>query len=191
VIPPVRPFAIRILSGGQTGADRAALDAALALGVPCGGHCPAGRRAEDGSIPARYPLVELPTASYPARTRRNVADADGTAVLAYGPPSGGTKLTVDLCRQAARPCLVIDAGVVTPVEAAVLMGVFLLRHRIATLNVAGPRGSGQPAIYAFVFEAMTALLRPPRRRRRSPARPESSNGAGPTPPVRSAGSRVG
>ena len=158
----------RIISGGQTGADRAALDAALAAGVPCGGHCPAGRRAEDGRIPDRYPLVELPTADYPARTRRNVADADGTVVVAFGPPSGGTKLTVDLCRRSGRPCLVIDAELATATEAAVLVAVFLLRHRVAVLNVAGPRASGQPRVYGFVFDTVTRLLRPPRRRRAAP-----------------------
>ena len=109
---------LRIVSGGQTGADRAALDAALAAGVPCGGWCPAGRRAEDGVIPARYPLVELAGGGYPARTRRNVVDSDGTVVMAYGPPTGGTRLTVDLCRQVGRPYLVVDAELATAGEAA-------------------------------------------------------------------------
>ncbi len=158
-------FPLTIVSGGQTGADRAALDAALALGVPCGGHCPRGRRAEDGSIPSRYPLLELPTASYPARTRRNIVNSDGTVVIAFGPVTGGSGLTVDLCRTVGKPCLMIDADLATAGEAAVLMAVFLLRHRIATLNVAGPRASGQPGIYAFVFEAVSQLLRPAPRRR--------------------------
>ena len=158
---------LTILSGGQTGADRAALDAALAAGVPCGGHCPAGRRAEDGVIPGRYPLAELPTASYPARTRRNVVDADATVVMAFGPPTGGTQLTVDLCRRLRKPCLTIDADLATAGEAAVLTAVFLLRHRAGVLNVAGPRASGQPGIYRFVFDAVTMLVRPPPRRRRT------------------------
>ena len=162
---PAVVFPLTILSGGQTGADRAALDAALALGVPCGGHCPLGRRAEDGPVPTRYPLVELPTPSYPARTRRNVADSDGTVVLAFGPVSSGSRLTVDLCRALGKPCLTVDADLTTAGEAAVLMVVFLLRHRIGTLNVAGPRASGQPHIYGFVFDAVTQLLRPARRRR--------------------------
>ncbi len=157
--------AIRILSGGQTGADRAALDAALAAGVPCGGWCPAGRRAEDGVIPDRYPVVELAGGGYPARTKRNVVDSDGTAVMAFGPPTGGTKLTVDLCGRLGRPCLVVDAELATATEAAVLMAVFVLRHRVGRLNVAGPRASGQPQIYPFVFDAVGRLLG----RRRRPA----------------------
>ena len=169
---------LTIFSGGQTGADRAALDAALALGVACGGHCPAGRRAEDGTIPLCYPLIELPTPSYPARTRRNIADSDGTVVLAFGPATGGSKLTVNLCRTLGKPCLAIDADLVTPGEAAVLMAVFLLRHRIGTLNVAGPRASGQPEIYRFVFDAVARLLGPPprRRRRAGPAHAGFQNG---------------
>lgn len=75
---------LRVISGGQTGVDRAALDVALELGLPCGGWCPAGRRAEDGPIPARYPLTETAGADYVERTRRNVVEADATLVLCHG-----------------------------------------------------------------------------------------------------------
>ena len=156
---------LKILSGGQTGADRAALDAALDCGVPCGGWCPAGRRAEDGAVPPRYPLAELSTDSYPARTRKNAAESDATVAFSYGPPTGGTKLTVDLCRRWGKPCLVVDADLSTAGEAAVLLAVFLLRHRVAVLNVAGPRASGQPAVGAFVYDALVRLFRPTRWRR--------------------------
>ncbi len=92
----------KIVSGGQTGVDRAALDAALALGVPCGGWCPRGRRAEDGEIPARYPLRETPLPTYEQRTEWNVRDADGTLVLTRGPASGGTALTLALAERLGR-----------------------------------------------------------------------------------------
>ena len=81
--------------GGQTGADRGALDAALARRFPCGGYCPSGRRAEDGSIPVGYPLEELPTRWYQNRTRRNVETSDGTLILSSEPLTGGTRLTAD------------------------------------------------------------------------------------------------
>jgi hypothetical protein len=158
--------AFKIISGGQTGADRAALDAAIALGVPCGGWCPAGRRAEDGAIDLKYPLVELADAGYRQRTRQNVLDSDGTVVMAFGALTGGSKLTADFCARLGRPCLVIDAELTTPGEAAVLIAVFLLRHRIHSLNVAGPRASGQAGIYPFVYDAIAQLLKPARTKRK-------------------------
>jgi hypothetical protein len=175
---------IKIVSGGQTGADRAALDAAIALKIPCGGWCPADRRAEDGPISARYPLSPLPGAGYPQRTRKNVADSDGTVIFAFDALTGGSKATAGFCRSLKKPCLVIDAGKTSANEAAILIAVFLLRHRIQILNVAGPRASKQPAIHAFVEDALTRLLTPARKRRRTPAmisgsgvRRRSSNGA--------------
>lgn len=90
---------IKIISGGQTGVDRAALDAALQLGIPCGGWCPKGRKAKDGPIPDRYPLKETESGSYPVRTEMNVRDSDGTLILTWGRPTGGTALTVRLARR--------------------------------------------------------------------------------------------
>jgi hypothetical protein len=98
----------KIISGGQTGVDRAALDVARELGLPCGGWCPKGRRAEDGPIPARYPLVETASASYPQRTRQNVLDADGTLILTMTPPTGGTALTIRIAEGNDKPYLVVD-----------------------------------------------------------------------------------
>jgi predicted metal-dependent HD superfamily phosphohydrolase len=149
---------LTIVSGGQTGADRAALDVALALGVPCGGWCPADRRAEDGLITAKYPLTPLPRGGYRQRTRKNVQDSDGTVILAFGALSGGSKATADDCRRYHKPCLVIDAAKSAPVDAAMKLAVFVLKHHIVKLNVAGPRASGQPRIYGYVREVLTRLL---------------------------------
>jgi len=142
----------RVLSGGQTGVDRAALDVALEMGIPCGGWCPRGRRAEDGPIPDCYPLRETPSAAYPERTELNVRDSDGTLVISRGRARGGTALTVSLARRAAKPVLVVDLE-----RGADLAGVraFLGQNGIRTLNVAGPRESEAPGIH----DEASALLR--------------------------------
>ena len=90
---------LKIISGGQTGVDRGALDAALELDFPCGGRCPAGRLAEDGEIPERYPVVELANSGYAERTAHNVADAGGTLIIAHGPLMGGTRETLQFCKE--------------------------------------------------------------------------------------------
>src|SRR5437763_11485233 len=101
---------LKVISGGQTGVDRGALDAALALEVECGGWCPAGRLAEDGTIPKRYPVLELPNSGYAERTARNVADSNGTLIISNGEPIGGTRETVDRCIEMGKPFLVIDCA---------------------------------------------------------------------------------
>ena len=149
---------LTIVSGGQTGVDRAALDAALKTRVPCGGWCPAGRKAEDGPIPSRYPLKEMPGADYLARTRQNVADSDATLVITFGTPSGGTRRTVEFCQRQKKPYLVLDGTKLTAPQAAEHARGWISRSRIATLNVAGPRASGEPRGYHFAHAVMTALL---------------------------------
>jgi hypothetical protein len=101
---------LKVISGGQTGVDRGALDAALAFEVECSGWCPAGRLAEDGTIPTRYPVMELANAGYAERTVRNVADSDGTLVISKGEPVGGTRETVDRCIEMGKPYLIIDCA---------------------------------------------------------------------------------
>lgn len=125
--------------------DRAALEAALAFGLGCGGWCPRGRTAEDGPIDPRYPLRETPSSSYPQRTEWNVRDSDGTLIVTRGRPRGGTALTVSLARRHRRPLLVLDLAE-TPDPAEVI--AWASAHDIATLNVAGPRESQQPGIQA-------------------------------------------
>ena len=148
-----------IVSGGQTGADRGALDAAIELGLEHGGWCPRGRRAEDGTIPARYQLRETTEADYAARTERNVLDSDGTLLVTRGAPTGGSALTATLARRHARPFLHVDLAA-TP-RAAADVRAWLASHRIARLNVAGPRERHAPGIADDVRALLRAALRPP------------------------------
>jgi hypothetical protein len=149
----VRPR--RIVSGGQTGVDRAALDVALALGIECGGWCPRGRRAEDGTIPERYPLREAPSPRYEERTEWNVRDSDGTLVLTRGEPTGGTALTRDLALRSGRPLHTADLDAEATTSAA---RAWIERNRIDVLNVAGPRETGAPGIYAAAKAFLEELL---------------------------------
>jgi predicted Rossmann fold nucleotide-binding protein DprA/Smf involved in DNA uptake len=149
---------LKIVSGGQTGVDRAALDAAMSLGLPCGGWCPRGRRSEDGRIPEAYPLVETSTSRYPERTERNVHEADGTLVLCWGRPRGGTALTVALARRHRRPVLVLDLSGEPALEA---VAAWIREHAIEVLNVAGPRAGEVPDIYQrarrYLEDALSGL----------------------------------
>jgi hypothetical protein len=147
-----------IVSGGQTGVDRGALDAALACGWPCGGWCPAGRLAEDGSIPERYPLTELPVSDYPARTRRNVVDSDGTLIISDGPLTGGTRLTREICRETGRPCLELRADKMTAIRAAQAALEFTRASGVGRLNVAGPRLSGWTGGQEYARQVVAALI---------------------------------
>jgi hypothetical protein len=142
----------RVVSGGQTGVDRAALDVSLEVGLPCGGWCPRGRRADDGPIDPRYPLDETPSADYRQRTEWNVRDSDGTLVLADGPLEGGSALTVELARRYGRPCLIMDLNT-HPRPEEVL--AWATGHGLGKLNVAGPRESERPGI----ADAAAAFLR--------------------------------
>lgn len=139
----------KIVSGGQTGVDRGSLDAALAVGFPSGGWCPADRSAEDGPIPERYPMSLLPTGGYRARTLRNVHDSDGTAILFNQSLSSGTKLTQDLCIREKKPFIVLDAVQISTERASSAVLRFIEENEIEILNVAGPRASGWPEGYDF------------------------------------------
>jgi hypothetical protein len=154
----VRAVLERVVSGGQTGVDRAALDVAIARGIPHGGWCPRGRRAEDGRIPDRYALREHASPEYAARTEANVRDADGTLVLAPGTPRDGTALTVRLAHRHDRPYRVIDLN--APPDPGDVAG-WIARHRIRTLNVAGPRESTHPGVHdvaaAFLDRVLDAI----------------------------------
>jgi len=146
---------LKIISGGQTGVDRAALNVGLALGLAVGGWCPKGRRAEDGVIPDRYPLLETPEHDYDTRTCRNVEDSDGTLILNLGTLDGGTALTVKLARQMGKPCLMValEDGI-----EPIAFQEWLDAHPIAVLNVAGPRESKRPGVYAAACRLLDTLL---------------------------------
>lgn len=136
----------RIVSGGQTGADRGGLDAAIELSIEHGGWCPRGRRAEDGPIPERYRLRETESEDYSARTESNVVDSDGTVVLTRGAPTGGSKLTAELAKRLSKPLLHLDLDALDDDAAAAALRAWLARESIATLNVAGTRESGCPGL---------------------------------------------
>ncbi len=148
---------LTIVSGGQSGVDRAALDAALEAGVRCRGWCPEGRLAEDGPLPDRYPLQELP-GGYPERTLRNVLDSDGTVILHFGRLEGGTLLTASLCAEWGKPCRLIDLAAVSVRPAVDAILHFIAESRIAVLNVAGPRASEEPRAYEAAREVIGTLL---------------------------------
>lgn len=134
----------KIVSGGQSGVDRAALDVALSLGIPCGGWCPLGRWAENGRIGERYPLRETPSFDTSQRTEWNIRDADGTLVLACGDVSGGTALTIALAGAMNKPLLTLDLDADPDPDA---VREWVKAHGIGVLNVAGPRESKCPGIY--------------------------------------------
>jgi len=148
-----------IVSGGQTGVDRAALDAALAADLDVGGWCPGGRRAEDGAIPAVYPLTETPHQAYRQRTEWNVRDSDATLILTRGAISGGTALTVQFAHAQRRPHRIVrlDRPGTLADEPAATMD-WIAENRIATLNVAGPRESLRPGIYDGARAFMARLI---------------------------------
>ena len=149
---------MQIISGGQTGVDRAALDLALSLGVAGAGWCPADRRDENGIIPSHYPVHELSGGGYPERTARNVSDADGTVIIHFGPLHGGTKTTADCCAETGKPRLLIDASHVSPSQGAEQLEEFIRTRRIEILNVAGPRASEWPQGYDFATRTLAEFL---------------------------------
>jgi hypothetical protein len=153
---PVR----QIVSGGQTGVDRAALDVALELGIACGGWCPKGRLAEDGPIPERYPLRETRSTRYARRTLCNVRDSDATLIVAHEPLGGGTAYTERCVRELERPLLVVAPDAT---DAASLARVrrWLIENEVEVLNVAGPRESGAPGTHERACSFLRLLLRTP------------------------------
>lgn len=147
----------KIISGGQTGVDRAALDVATELGIPIGGWCPKGRRAEDGPISAKYPLKETPHEDDAQRTEWNVRDSDGTLIISPVSITGGTALTRDYTRKYGRPCLLIRLKGTK--NDATRFKQWVQKNKIATLNVAGPRETDPPKIYPKARMILRQLIK--------------------------------
>ena len=144
-----------IISGGQTGVDRAALDFALDHAIPCGGFCPKGRLAEDGAISDRYPLTETSSAEYRERTEQNILRSDGTLIIYACALSGGTRYTFEYARASKKPLFQID--LTEPISQDEFHS-WVETHDIETLNIAGPRESQQPGIYHRAIEVLAILL---------------------------------
>ncbi len=152
---PTARLVDRIVSGGQTGVDRGALDAALHLGIPHGGWCPRGRLAEDGPIAAHYHLRETASAHYAVRTRQNVLDSSATLIICRGALRGGTRLTHQLAHRYNKSTMVVDVSQQVDLE---LIRQWLSQQQVRILNVAGPRESTAPGIAAETFDLLVRLL---------------------------------
>ncbi|OLB02616.1 MAG: hypothetical protein DMF36_08610 [Verrucomicrobia bacterium] len=149
---------MKIISGGQTGVDRAALDAALRHGIESGGWCPTGRLDESGRIPDRYPVKELENGGSTKRTLQNVKDSDGTIIIYPGKLSGGTEQTLHFCVEQRRPHELIDASNISTEKAAQLIADFVCENNIEILNVAGPRQSEWPEGYGYAAQVLDIFL---------------------------------
>jgi hypothetical protein len=153
--PMINITQLKIVSGGQSGADQAALDWAIVHGVDHGGWCPKGRKSEDGKIDPKYQLTETPTANYLERTEWNVRDSDATVVFTIASTlSGGSKKTLAFAQAMAKPCLHFH-----PRVHAKWLRSFIIKNNVTVLNVAGPRASGEPGIAEFVTKSLDEALR--------------------------------
>jgi hypothetical protein len=149
---------IKIVSGGQSGVDRGALDAALAAGFGCGGWCSQDRGAEDGAIAERYPLTPLQGGGSRQRTLKNVQDSDGTAILFHAALAGGSKTARDFCIHEKKPFVVLDATQIVESRAIAAILRFIDEHEIQVLNVAGPRASHWPQGYGFSLSVIGSVI---------------------------------
>lgn len=140
----------KIISGGQTGADLAGLDAAIELGIPHGGWIPKGRITEDGTLPEKYQLQEMSTNSYPARTEQNVVDSDGTLIVSHGQLTGGSAYTRKMAMKHGKTFFHADLNKLPTFQAAMLIEDWISKNKIEILNIAGPRASEDPSIYGLV-----------------------------------------
>ena len=151
----------KIISGGQTGADRAALDVAIKFNIEHGGWIPKGRRTEEGPLSVKYQLKEMDTSDYRERTKQNIVDSHGTVIISRGKLTGGSKLTQGFASVIGRPNCYLDLLTAEEFEASIILKSFIMENNIQILNVAGPRLSHHPGIYMdvkIILETMTYLL---------------------------------
>ena len=148
----------KIISGGQTGADQAALDAAIKIGIPHSGWIAKGRLTEDGPLPDKYDLIEMPTASYPERTKKNISESDGTLILSHGRLTGGSEYTRKWALKYGKPLLHIDLSIIMSFDAAVLINDWIVDYDIKIMNVAGPRASKDSKIYQSTMDIIESVL---------------------------------
>lgn len=147
----------KIISGGQTGADRAALDLAIEMAIPHGGWVPKGRKAEDGKLPPKYHVREMHSANYALRTEQNVIDSDGTLILSHGDLTDGSDYTRQMAQKHTKPCLHVDLKQASAFNAAQQIADWIKAVPIEVLNVAGPRASKDPQIYNAVKNILEAV----------------------------------
>lgn len=148
----------KIISGGQTGADRAAIDLAIKLSIPYGGWIPKGRKTESGSLSLKYQLTEMETVDYPSRTKMNIVDSHGTVIVSRGRLMGGSELTKVFAKVVGKPVCHIDLTQNDSFEAAIILQSFIMENQIEVLNVAGPRASRDPEIYFDVRSILEAVF---------------------------------
>ncbi len=148
----------KIVSGGQTGADQAALDAAIELGLPHGGWLPKGRKTESGPLPLKYQLQEMDSCRYSKRTRQNVTDSDGTVVFYMEKLTGGSKYTVKMALKHKRPYLRIDLNALPAFQAISLIHSWVFENNVSVLNVAGPRARKNPRVYVAVKFIISCVI---------------------------------
>jgi len=149
----------KIVSGGQTGADRAGLDVAIRWGFPHGGWCPKGRKAEDGNIGGQYQLVETPSASYLQRTEWNVRDSDATVIFTISSQlSGGSKRTAEFATKHCKPWIHLARQAATYEDPTLILRRFVEENSVRELNIAGTRGSKEPQVWRFAYETLEAAF---------------------------------
>ena len=149
----------KIISGGQTGIDRGTLSACLDHNFLCGGYCPQGRLAEDGIIPDRYPLIELPNQNYLSRTIKNIQASDGTVIIYFDYVEGGTEKTLLHCIQESKPYKLIDATHICSDVSSKLIIEFCDRHQVNILNIAGPRASKCPLSFDYSYQSIAKVIK--------------------------------